>query len=269
MFISNELCFLEFGKTGCSYIREVLSENIQEGFLTTAHDTINEDLLKSNCLFIGSIRNPLDWYVSLWAYGCLKRKKDPLYSNLTSRRINPFRLSSINKNYLKKTKFIYDQFFKNINQNKSLYSDPYNVKKFREWIKIILKHPNKNQLGEQYALSNTNKFIGYMTFHYLVRFINPKKLHKLFNNEINNYEDLKNFDIKYNFIKSMIKFENIDKNILNVFNQANITVDKKKIFEKHPVNLSRRLKNAMDYYDDETIKLVHQNDQLIFEKYKY
>ena len=96
-----------------------------------------------------------------------------------------------------------------------------------------------------------------------------KKLHKLFNNEINTYEDLKNFDIKYNFIKSMIKFENIDKNILNVFNQANITVDKKKIFEKNPVNLSRRLRNAMDYYDDETIKLVHQNDQLIFEKYKY
>ena len=143
MFISNKLCFLEFGKTGCSYIREVLSENIQEGFLTPIHDTINEDLLKSNCLFIGSIRNPLDWYVSLWAYGCLKQKKDPLYSNLTSRRINPFRLSSINKNYLKKIKFIYDQFFKNINQNKSLYSDPYNGKKFREWIKIILKHPNK------------------------------------------------------------------------------------------------------------------------------
>jgi hypothetical protein len=269
MFISDKLCFLELGKTGCSYIREVLSQNIQQGNLTHIHDTIDSELLNSNRFFLGSIRNPFDWYVSLWAFGCLHKKKDPLYSNLTSRRINPFRLSSINKNYLKKTKFISNQLIKNIGMNKKLYSDPLNVDNFKEWIKIILKKKNKNQLGEHYAISNTNKFIGYMTFHYLLRFVRPDKLYMLFNDEVSNYEDLKNFDKSFNFIKSTIKFENIDQDLFNIFNQLNIPIDKKKLIKKNPVNKSIRLKNTMSYYDNETIKIVQQNDSLIFEKYEY
>lgn len=269
MFISDRLCFLELGKTGCSYIREVLSENISQGYLTHIHDTIDSNLLNSNRFFLGSIRNPFDWYVSLWAFGCLRKKKDPLYSNLTSRRINPFRLSSINKNYLKKIKFISNQLIKNIDMNKKLYSDPLNVDNFREWIKIVLKKKDKNQLGEHYAISNTNKFIGYMTFHYLLRFINPSKLYMLFNNEINNYEDLINFDKNFNFIVSTIKFENIDQDLLATFNKLNIPINKTEILRKKAVNKSVRLKNTMDYYDDETIKIVRQNDSLIFEKYRY
>tara|TARA_B110000037_G_scaffold62403_1_gene76383 strand:+ start:179 stop:988 length:810 start_codon:yes stop_codon:yes gene_type:complete len=269
MFISDRLCFLELGKTGCSYIREVLSENIPQGNLTHIHDTIDSELLNSNRFFLGSIRNPFDWYVSLWAFGCLHKKKDPLYSNLTSRRINPFRLSSINKNYLKKIKFISNQLIKNIGINKKLYSDPLNVDNFREWIKMILKKKNKNQLGEHYAISNTNKFIGYMTFHYLLRFIKPNKLYMLFNNEINNYEDLKNFDKNFNFIMSMLKFESIDQDLINIFNKLNIPINKTVILQKKAVNKSVRLKNTMDYYNDETIKIVRQNDSLIFEKYRY
>ena len=269
MFISDRLCFLELGKTGCSYIREVLSENILQGNLTHIHDTINSELLNSNRFFLGSIRNPFDWYVSLWAFGCLHKKKDPLYSNLTSRRINPFRLSSINKNYLQKTKFISNQLIKNIGINKKLYSDPLNVDNFREWIKMILKKKNKNQLGEHYAISNTNKFIGYMTFHYLLRFIDPSKLYMLFNNEINNYEDLKNFDKNFNFVMSMIKFESIDQDLLSTFNKLNIPINKTVILQKKAVNKSVRLRNTMDYYDDEAIKIVRQNDFLIFEKYRY
>ena len=269
MFISDRLCFLELGKTGCSYIREVLSENIPQGNLTHIHDTIDSELLNSNQFFLGSIRNPFDWYVSLWAFGCLHKKKDPLYSNLTSRRINPFRLSSINKNYLKKIKFISNQLIKNIGINKKLYSDPLNVDNFREWIKMILEKKNKNQLGEHYAISNTNKFIGYMTFHYLLRFIKPNKLYMLFNNEINNYEDLKSFDKNFNFIMSMLKFESIDQDLINIFNKLNIPINKTVILQKKAVNKSVRLKNTMDYYNAETIKIVRQNDSLIFEKYRY
>ena len=269
MFISDKLCFLELGKTGCSYIREVLSQNIPQGSLTHIHDTIDNELLNSNRFFLGSIRNPFDWYVSLWAFGCLYKKKDPLYSNLTSRRINPFRLSSINKNYLKKAKFISNQFTKNISINKKLYSDPLNVDNFREWIKIILKKIDKYQIGEHYAISNTNRFIGYMTFHYLLRFVNPSKLYMLFNNEITNYEDLISFDKNFNFIMSMIKFESIDQDLLSTFNQLNIPINKTEVLQKKAVNKSVRLKDTMSYYDDETIKIVRQNDHLIFEKYKY
>ena len=65
MFISDQICFVELGKTGCSYIRKVLDQNIKLGKLTKIHDQISNDLLNSKKLKIGSIRNPLDWYISL------------------------------------------------------------------------------------------------------------------------------------------------------------------------------------------------------------
>ena len=91
----------------------------------------------------------------------------------------------------------------------------------------------------------------------------------LFNNEITNYEDLKSFDKNFNFIMSMIKFESIDQDLLSTFNQLNIPINKTEVLQKKAVNKSVRLKDTMSYYDDETIKIVRQNDHLIFEKYRY
>ena len=91
----------------------------------------------------------------------------------------------------------------------------------------------------------------------------------LFSNEITNYEDLKSFDKNFNFIMSMIKFESIDQDLLSIFNQLNIPINKTEVLQKKAVNKSVRLKDTMSYYDDETIKIVRQNDYLIFEKYRY
>ena len=54
-----------------------------------------------------------------------------------------------------------------------------------------------------------------------------------------------------------------------LFNKLNIPINKTVILQKKAVNKSVRLKNTMDYYNDETIKIVRQNDSLIFEKYRY
>ena len=138
MFVSEQICFVEFGKTGCSFIREIFNENIKSGRLTKIHDQITNDLIASERIKVGSIRNPLDWYISLWSFGCLMKKKDPLYSNLTTLRLNPKRLKDVENNILKKIFFLYDQFKKDINLNENLYSDPYNVNNFRNWIKNLL-----------------------------------------------------------------------------------------------------------------------------------
>ena len=129
MFISEQICFVEFGKTGCSFIREIFNENIKSGRLTKIHDQITNDLISSEIIKVGSIRNPLDWYISLWSFGCLMKKKDPLYSNLTTLRLNPKRLKDVENNIFKKIFFLYDQFRKDINLNENLYSDPYKLKK--------------------------------------------------------------------------------------------------------------------------------------------
>ena len=269
MFISENLCFIEFGKTGCSFIREVLNRNVKSGQLTKIHDQITDDLLHSKKLKVGSIRSPLDWYISLWSFGCLMKKKDPLFSNLTSFRLNPKRLKNIKGNLNSKFQFFFDQFRKDINYNKDLYSDSYNIKNFRKWIKLMFDIKKKNFISEQYSISNLNKFLGYMSFHYLIKFTDPRYHYKLFNGSLKNLNDVKGYLNQHNFINYFIIFENLDNSLINLFNKIGLTFDKNKIFEIKPINKSNRFSKIDDYYDFETKEMVKHFDGLIFSHHEY
>ena len=71
------------------------------------------------------------------------QKRDPLFSNLTRRKLNPKRIINIKRNYKEKIYFLFDQFKKNINFNKELYSDPYNTENFKNWIKLLFDNKKK------------------------------------------------------------------------------------------------------------------------------
>ena len=269
MFISSQICFVEFGKTGCSFIRKILNENIQLGELTKIHDQITNNLINSEKLKVGSIRNPLDWYISLWSFGCLMKKKDPLYSNLTSLRLNPKRLRNIKNNKIKKILFLFEQFKKDISFNKHLYSDPYNTNNFRKWIKLLFDNKKKNIISEQYSISNTNTFLGYMTFHYLIKFTNHNFHYKLFDNSLNNFEDINNYYKQHCFIKNFIIFENLNNSLIHLFKQIELPLNKEKLLKTKPINKSNRLSKIDEYYDNETKEMVQHYDALIFALHKY
>ena len=87
MFISKKICFIELEKTGISAIKKFLKNHIQEGKITRPHDNVTNEILKKKLFFIGSIRNPLDWYISRWSYGCMIKNDDSMYRNLTKKRL--------------------------------------------------------------------------------------------------------------------------------------------------------------------------------------
>jgi len=269
MFISDKICFVEFGKTGCSFIREIFSKKIKDGVLTKIHDPITDELILSDKIKVGSIRNPYDWYISLWSFGCLMQKRDPLFSNLTRRKLNPKRIINIKRNYKEKIYFLFDQFKKNINFNKELYSDPYNTENFKNWIKLLFNSKKKNYIGENYSISNTNKFIGYMTFHYLIRFTNKNFHHKLFDKSLISYDDIKKFYVKNNYIDYFIVFEKLNESLVNLFNLIDLNVSESDLNEEKPINKSKRLPSIDEYFNAETKDLVKKYDALIFEMHNY
>ena len=67
MFISKKICYLELEKTAISSIREFLKKNISDGKITGVHNFVTNELINNNLFFVGSIRNPLDWYISRWS----------------------------------------------------------------------------------------------------------------------------------------------------------------------------------------------------------
>ena len=60
---------------------------------------------------------------------------------------------------------------------------------------------------------------------------------------------------------SMLKFESIDQDLINIFNKLNIPINKTVILRKKAVGKSVRLKNTMDYYNDETIKIENKKEK--------
>lgn len=85
MLVSDHLVYLELPKTACSHIRDLL-KLLVGGDIVGKHNRLPGHLMQQNKMIVGSIRNPWDWYVSMWAYGC--DRKGLLYKRLTSRKFN-------------------------------------------------------------------------------------------------------------------------------------------------------------------------------------
>ena len=264
MFISKKICFIELEKTGISTIKKFLKNHIQEGKITRPHDNVTNEILKKKLFFIGSIRNPLDWYISRWSYGCMMKNDDSMYRNLTKKRLSYSRINNIDKQYIKKIYYFKNQLFKNSNFWSDLYSDPYNSKNFRIWLKSILNSKKKDQLAEHYYFSSFYKKFGYMTFRYLVMFTNPDNRKQLFHN-LNKYSDLLDFDKNFNFINYFIKVENLQSDLNELFAKLDLKVTN----DIEIVNPSKRNRDINYYYDDECVEIVKRYEKFIFDKYQY
>jgi hypothetical protein len=67
MIVNEKLIYLMMQKTGCSHIAKLILQTVGGERIGT-HNKLTD--YNTGKYIIGSIRNPWDWYVSLWAYGC-------------------------------------------------------------------------------------------------------------------------------------------------------------------------------------------------------
>src|SRR5688500_14845666 len=84
MFVSDKIVFMELQKTGCTHIRNLLKE-IVGGRFVERHIQADPQLFTNGRYFLGSVRDPWDWHISLWAYGC--DNKGDFHSNVTTQGI--------------------------------------------------------------------------------------------------------------------------------------------------------------------------------------
>ena len=129
MFISKKICFLELEKTGISSINKFLKEHIKDGETTQPHNYVTEDLMKKKLFFIGSIRNPYDWYISKWSYGCMMKNEDSMYKNLVNKRLSYSRIENINQFLAADSSYILRSVRPSVRQTnvKKVYNAPKNA----------------------------------------------------------------------------------------------------------------------------------------------
>ena len=85
MFLTNSFCYLEMMRSGSTHIHKLLKKYNPEGEQIGHHGPASDKILKSDRVFVGSIRNPWSWYLSVWSFGC--ENGGHLHYRLTHKKI--------------------------------------------------------------------------------------------------------------------------------------------------------------------------------------
>tara|TARA_Y100000590_G_C15669310_1_gene995693 strand:+ start:90 stop:905 length:816 start_codon:yes stop_codon:yes gene_type:complete len=266
MFLSKDFCYLELHRSASAHISKLLEKYFPKGKRIGIHDRADKDTYNSKIFFLGSIRNPWDWYVSMWAKACEKRGE--LYEWTALKKFRFHRLGLKTKPFLSPYIF-FNQFVKPFKKWNEVYVDPKNLDNFRSWLKLILKDRIHDD-GSGFGLSSIHNFSGQLTYRYLCLF--SKRTEDLFNNSISNFDDMKRFDENYNVLNYVIKLENLENDFINFLTKLNMKVDpseEKLISNLSRTNKSSRINNFIEYYDQESIDIVYQKERLIIDKYNY
>ena len=168
MFISPKLIFVELQKTGCTHIGKLL-RHVLDGQQVGKHNRPTDKLLTvEDRFFLGSIRNPWDWYVSLWAYGC--DHKGGLYTMVTAPgwrkllRGHGWKKGPMSA-ALSATKAI--KAGRHPDQWAQCYSERNNAENFRRWLRLLNDRAYWHEIGEGYAQSAVCRTAGLLTYRYL------------------------------------------------------------------------------------------------------
>lgn len=274
MFVADRLVFLEFTKTGCSHVNSMLAALIP-GRQIGKHNSLNSR--PDNRLVVGSIRNPWDWYVSLWAFGCMQRGM--FYHRVTEDRpsengwkrflktegsqfANESAASDAYREYERHRSELWRQS----------YGDGCDVECFRKWLGLMFDPERRFDSREGYGRSSISAIAGFMTFRYLWLF-SLEKSTVLASEAFGSLGDLRKFDAKNNLLNAVIRMEHLEDDLLAVIAQAGYELtpaQRELVFAQrsNKRNQSKRLPMSA-YYDSHSVKMVAEREALLIEKYGY
>jgi hypothetical protein len=265
-------------KTACTHIAALLSKHIG-GKQIGKHNWL--DKYNTDKFICGSIRNPWDWYISLWAFGC--KGQGAISSRVSSFDPDKFwififsKLQNsygpyLNGNYSYKDliSHIKNEIGKPKKLWKKYYLDNISAESFRKWLKLMYDPKRKWDYNEGFSESSISKFAGIMTYRYCNFFQKDFFLSKNFKG-IRSYDELQNFDTENNILDYTIKTESLEHDFIEMLEKFgyNISLETKThIKNSGKTNVSSHL-DSSHYYDEETINLVADNEKLIIDKYSY
>jgi hypothetical protein len=226
---------------------------------------------------LGSIRNPWDWYVSLWGYGC--DKKGSAFSQ-TTRRFSPnYYWRQLNKemgrNWLSPAQYcrqIMADSVKPVATWNDVYADSSNPELFRKWLRLMLDPKHRYDMGEGYGFCPLSRHSGLLTYRYFKLFTNlGNDLYRL--PELANPAKLNEVWAARAITNFVIRNEHLEADLIEALTCAKIPLtDEQRLFieqgKTEKSNTSSR-KSVDTYYDEETIRLVGEKEAFIIARYNY
>lgn len=255
MFISERIIYLALHKTGCSHVLKLLSQiKDLNGREIGKHNNVYEvpaSVLGSfeTKMKCGNIRNPWDWYVSLWAFGCMM--KGGLYDHVARKSI----LRKLKKPTL---------FFATDANWKGVYANAENPQLFRDWLRMLLvnRRGDVPDLGAKHVPAS----MGLLTYRYFNLYAFDFKANV---KNLDQDTALKQFDTEKNFIDHFILNEHLERDFRSLMKKIEITDEVvESVMSVPKTNMSKR-QDYLHYYDEETKLLIQQQEQFIINKHGY
>ncbi|KZZ09852.1 hypothetical protein A3750_08500 [Oleiphilus sp. HI0079] len=272
MMVSDELVFLELHKTGGTHIGRLM-EKYLGGHREGKHNRLPAEY-KSRFVF-GSVRNPWDWYVSLWAYGCLG--KGSVHQQTTSRISPLYYYRELNKEMghdsfeLKYAarQCVNDVFVKDRAAWEWCYEDANDPEKFRTWLQLVLNPENSLDLREGYGFAKISKQHGLMTYR-LFKLFTSFDLFSLENAAVANLDNAWKDE---RIVDYVIRNEELEKGFVAALDKANYGLSDEHRSEilggaNKRTNVSKRGEKEV-YYDETSINLVASRESFIVDTFGY
>lgn len=266
MVISDDIIFVQVPKTGCSHVAKLLEEyagGVEEG----KHRRLPKKHLVDSRTIVGGVRNPHDWYVSLWAYACLQ--KGGVYQATVNPRtlqyvpricgqwcfVKPWRLLS----------YLQASITRKPDEWKPLYADSNNPELFREWLRKINNPENRFVLSEGYGCSSLSSFAGLLTYRFL--FLATFRIRELYRSKFKSINDLVKWYNSHSYFDAVIRTEYLVSDFITLMDQAGVGIseqERNEITNAGPTNQSKRSRDLSFYYDDDTFELVKHREAFLF-----
>jgi hypothetical protein len=266
VFISDSLIYLELQKTGCTHIGRLLAQLVS-GKQVGKHNRLPARLRNDRRPIIGSIRNPWDWYLSLWGYGC--DGKGTLYHKVTSHKAWFYELI-VQPGYALRS--IPSELRKPMRAWRDSYRSSDDPACFREWLHLVCAAERQHEIGEGYAEAALSRFAGLMTYRYLRLFC--RHIDDLFDRPelFTSPDDLAAFDREQNLLSFTIRTERLEDDLIQALHQCGVALSDEQIQTirgSSKTNTSSRKRSLAYYYDRDTLELVRSREQFLIAKYGY
>lgn len=274
MFISDQLVFVELHKTAGSHIGRCLRE-ILPGHQQGKHNPPPPELYER--FILGSIRNPWDWYVSLWGFGC--DGNGSAYYQATRRFGWDYYWRQLNKEmgrtWLSPGQYLRQAMadaVKPVDDWRQSYSDSACPERFRQWLRLILDPKRRFDIGEGYGFSPLSRHSGLLTYRFFKLFSSLGQ-HLYSEPTLGNQASLPALWKKHSITNYIVRNECLERDLVQALEAAGVTLEPhhRSLIEQgkeNRTNTSTR-RSAGYYYDNETIDLVHQHERLIVDLFGY
>lgn len=278
MVITDRLIFLMLEKTGCSHVGRLLERSVGGRSVNDKHDSLesNEDV--RGRAVVGTIRDPWDWYVSLWGFGC--DGEGEAYERAVAhtsflRSLTDHRLDNLGFGpRLRHLEILYRELDRPIALWRDLYADSNDPSRFRRWLKLVFEPARRYDLQRDYGFSSVSRFAGQLTYLYLQRFTPTEaRVPRLYGPfPIRSYRAMAAFDARHNLVDHFIRQERLADDLVRVLRHCGYDLSdamEAEIRRAPPTNVSSRRRDLAGYYDRETIELVRQRERLVIDKHGY